>query len=87
LGTLGQHSLKLPCPRKAAGRNTTDRGFLTKIVLGLKIFVSELWEGVSNSGKWISSKGKHIQEFEEGFAKYCGCKYICEALKVIKWGR
>ena len=24
---------------------------------------------------WISSKGKYIQEFEEKFAAYCGCKY------------
>ncbi|HAG08568.1 MAG TPA: hypothetical protein DCK87_03250 [Desulfotomaculum sp.] len=24
---------------------------------------------------WISSKGKYIEAFEEGFARYCGCKY------------
>lgn len=24
---------------------------------------------------WISSKGKYIEEFEERFANYCGCKY------------
>ena len=24
---------------------------------------------------WISSKGKYIEAFEEGFADYCGCKY------------
>ncbi|GAB6275361.1 MAG: DegT/DnrJ/EryC1/StrS family aminotransferase [Peptococcaceae bacterium] len=24
---------------------------------------------------WISSKGKYIEAFEEGFAHYCGCKY------------
>ena len=24
---------------------------------------------------WISSKGKYVAEFEEKFAKYCGCKY------------
>lgn len=24
---------------------------------------------------WISSKGKYVEEFEEKFAKYCGCKY------------
>lgn len=24
---------------------------------------------------WISSKGKYIEEFEERFAAYCGCKY------------
>jgi perosamine synthetase len=24
---------------------------------------------------WISSKGKYIEEFEEKFANYCGCKY------------
>lgn len=24
---------------------------------------------------WISSKGKYIQEFENKFAKFCGCKY------------
>lgn len=24
---------------------------------------------------WISSKGKHVKEFEKKFAKYCGCKY------------
>ena len=24
---------------------------------------------------WISSKGKYIEKFEEGFANYCGCKY------------
>ena len=27
-----------------------------------------------NSG-WISSAGKYVTEFEEKFAKYCGCKY------------
>ncbi len=24
---------------------------------------------------WISSKGKYIEEFEKGFANYCGCSY------------
>jgi len=24
---------------------------------------------------WISSKGKYVEEFEDKFAKYCGCKY------------
>ena len=24
---------------------------------------------------WISSKGKYVEEFERGFAEYCGCKY------------
>jgi perosamine synthetase len=24
---------------------------------------------------WISSKGKYVEEFEEKFAKYCGCRY------------
>ena len=24
---------------------------------------------------WISSKGKYVEEFENKFAKYCGCKY------------
>jgi perosamine synthetase len=24
---------------------------------------------------WISSKGKYIEEFEQKFAEYCGCKY------------
>jgi len=24
---------------------------------------------------WISSKGKYVEEFEEKFARYCGCKY------------
>ncbi len=24
---------------------------------------------------WISSKGKYVEEFEERFAEYCGCKY------------
>ncbi|MCW3130979.1 MAG: aminotransferase class I/II-fold pyridoxal phosphate-dependent enzyme [Methanophagales archaeon] len=24
---------------------------------------------------WISSKGKYVEEFEEKFAEYCGCKY------------
>jgi len=24
---------------------------------------------------WISSKGKYVNEFEEKFAEYCGCKY------------
>ena len=24
---------------------------------------------------WISSKGKYVKEFEERFARYCGCKY------------
>ena len=24
---------------------------------------------------WISSQGKYVQEFEEKFAEYCGCKY------------
>jgi perosamine synthetase len=24
---------------------------------------------------WISSKGKYIEAFEEGFARYCGCEY------------
>ena len=24
---------------------------------------------------WISSKGKYVEEFEEQFAHYCGCKY------------
>jgi perosamine synthetase len=24
---------------------------------------------------WISSKGKYIEEFEDKFARYCGCKY------------
>ncbi|MCM8798301.1 MAG: DegT/DnrJ/EryC1/StrS family aminotransferase [Candidatus Omnitrophica bacterium] len=24
---------------------------------------------------WISSQGKYIKEFEEKFAKYCGCRY------------
>ena len=24
---------------------------------------------------WISSKGKYIEEFEQKFAGYCGCKY------------
>lgn len=24
---------------------------------------------------WISSMGKYINKFEEGFSKYCGCKY------------
>ena len=24
---------------------------------------------------WISSTGKYIEEFEKGFANYCGCKY------------
>lgn len=26
-------------------------------------------------GGWISSSGKYVNKFEEGFAKYCGCKY------------
>lgn len=25
--------------------------------------------------KWISSKGKYIEQFEQKFADYCGCKY------------
>ena len=24
---------------------------------------------------WISSKGKYVKEFEDKFAKYCGCEY------------
>ena len=24
---------------------------------------------------WISSKGKYVEEFEDAFAKYCGCEY------------
>ena len=24
---------------------------------------------------WISSKGKYVEEFEDRFARYCGCKY------------
>ena len=24
---------------------------------------------------WISSQGKYIQKFEQGFARYCGCRY------------
>jgi len=24
---------------------------------------------------WISSKGRYVEEFEEKFAEYCGCKY------------
>jgi perosamine synthetase len=24
---------------------------------------------------WISSKGRYVEEFEDKFAKYCGCKY------------
>ena len=24
---------------------------------------------------WVSSKGKYIEEFEGGFARYCGVKY------------
>ncbi len=27
------------------------------------------------SSNWISSNGKYIQQFEQEFAKYCGCKY------------
>jgi len=27
------------------------------------------------NSNWISSKGKYIEEFEEKFANYCGCKY------------
>lgn len=24
---------------------------------------------------WVSANGRFVKEFEEGFAKYCGCKY------------
>ena len=24
---------------------------------------------------WISSKGTYVEEFEDAFAKYCGCEY------------
>ena len=43
-----------------------------------------------NTG-WISSAGKYVKDFEQLFAKYCGCKYAVAvsngtaALHIFPW--
>ena len=34
---------------------------------------------------WISSKGKYIEEFEKGFAGYCGSKYGISTTSGTNW--